>query len=286
MDPEAGDAIRNGADDNASGTAAVLELARLFAAHPPRRSIVVAHFSGEELGLLGSEWFVDHAPVPLERVTAMVNFDMVGRLRRDRLIVYGVATARELPAIVDSANVSPRLAISAQGDGFGPSDHSSFYARGIPVLHFFTDLHADYHRATDDVALIDAGGEALVAVAERVVRAIADREAPLTPVRAAAPAPVAGRGEGSNVYLGSIPDMASGDAPGLRLSGVRAGSPADVAGLRAGDVVVALGGRTVTDLYSYSEALYAHQQGERVEIVYLRAGVRATTVATLGRRGQ
>ncbi len=287
MDPEAGNAIRNGADDNASGTAAVLELARLLAAHPPRRSVIIAHFSGEELGLLGSQWFVDHAPVPLERVTTMVNFDMVGRLRHDRLIVYGVATARELPAIVDSANVVPRLDVRAMGDGFGPSDQSSFYARGIPVLQFFTDLHADYHRATDDAELIDAAGEArVVAIAERVVRAIADRDRPLTPVRAAVPAPVAGRGEGSNVYLGSIPDMAAGDAPGLRLTGVRAGSPAELAGLRAGDVVVALGGRPVKDLYSYSEALYAHQPGDRVEIVYLRKGVREAAVVTLGRRGQ
>lgn len=286
LDPEAGDAIRNGADDNASGTAAVLELARLFAARPARRSIVVAHFSGEELGLLGAQWFVEHPPVPLDRVDAMLNFDMVGRLRDDRLIVYGVATARELRAIVDSANVAPRLAISAQADGFGPSDHSAFHARGIPVLHFFTDLHADYHRASDDADRIDAGGEArVVALAERVVRAIADRPERLTPVRAAAPAPVAGRSEGSNVYLGTIPDMAAGDVPGLRLSGVRAGSPADVAGLRAGDVVVALGGRVVTDLYSYSEALYAHQPGDRVEIAYLRGGVRATTTVTLGRRG-
>ncbi len=286
MDPEAKDAIRNGADDNASGTAAVLELARLFAASPARRSIVVAHFTGEELGLLGSQWFVEHSPVPLDSVVAMVNFDMVGRLRNDKLIVYGVATARELPAIVDSANVAPRLAISAVGDGFGPSDHSSFYAKGIPVLHFFTDLHEDYHRASDDAARIDAPGEArVVAVAERVVRAIADRPARLTPVRTAAPPPVAGGREGSNVYLGSIPDMSAGDAPGLRLSGVRAGSPADAGGLRAGDVIVELGGRPVKDLYSYSEALYAHKPGDRVEIAFLRNGVRQTTSVTLGKRG-
>jgi len=287
MDPEARDAIRNGADDNASGTAAVLELARLFASRPARRSIVVAHFSGEELGLLGSQWFVDHPVVPLDRVVAMVNFDMVGRLRNDKLIVYGVATARELPAIVDSANVAPALTVSAVGDGFGPSDHSSFYARGIPVLHFFTDLHDDYHRATDDVDRINAPGEArVVAVAERVVRAIADRPERLSPVRAAAPAPVAGGREGSDVYLGSIPDMSAGDATGLRLSGVRAGSPADAAGLRAGDVIVELAGRTVKDLYGYSDALYAHKPGDRVDIKFVRNGERQTTSVTLGKRAQ
>ncbi len=287
MDPEARDAIRNGADDNASGTAALLELARLFAARPARRSIVVAHFTGEELGLLGSQWFVDHPPVSLDRVIAMVNFDMVGRLRNEKLIVYGVATARELGGIVDSANAAPRLSVSAVGDGFGPSDHSSFYAKGIPVLHFFTDLHDDYHRASDDVERIDAVGEArVVAMAERVVRAIADRATRLTPVRVAAPAPMAGSRTGSNVYLGSIPDMSAGDASGLRLSGVRAGSPADLAGLRAGDVIVELGGRAVKDLYGYSEALYARTPGEKVVIVYLRAGTRSTTSVILGTRGQ
>ncbi|HET9011083.1 MAG TPA: PDZ domain-containing protein, partial [Gemmatimonadaceae bacterium] len=140
---------------------------------------------------------------------------------------------------------------------------------------------------TDDVEKIDAAGEArVVAVAERVVREIADRPARLTPVRVAAPPPVAGGREGSNVYLGSIPDMGASEVPGLRLSGVRAGSPADAGGLRAGDVIVALGGRPVKDLYSYSEALYAHKPGERVEIVYLRGDARQTTTVTLGKRGQ
>jgi aminopeptidase YwaD len=281
-----GDAIRNGADDNASGTAVVLELARIFAANPARRAIVLAHFSGEELGLLGSQWFVEHPPVPLGGIAAMVNFDMVGRLRNDRLIVYGVATARELPAIVDSANVEPKLRITAQGDGFGPSDHSSFYAKGIPVLHFFTDLHEDYHRATDDVEKIDAAGVARVAaVAERVVRAIADRPDRLTPVRVAA-APTVAPTRGSNVYLGTIPDMAASDAPGLRLTGVRAGSPAEKGGLAAGDVIVRFAGRDVKDLYTYSEALYAHKPGDEVEVVFLRGGERRTTRVTLGTRGQ
>lgn len=287
LDPEAGSAIRHGADDNASGTAAVLELARLFAMQPARRSILVAHFSGEELGLLGSQWLVEHPPVPRDSITAMVNFDMVGRLRNDRLIVYGVATARELPAILDSANVSPRLTVSAQGDGFGPSDHSSFYAKGIPVLHFFTDLHEDYHRATDDAEKIDAGGEArVVALAERVVRAIADRPSRLTAIRTAAPAPSMSGREGSNVYLGTIPDMSGVGALGLRLSGVRAGSPADLAGLRAGDIIVDFGGREVKDLYGYSDALYAHKPGDRVDVIFMRGRERLTTTVTLSKRGQ
>lgn len=286
LDPEARDAIRNGADDNASGTAAALELARLFAAQPARRSIVIVHFSAEELGLLGSQWFVEHAPVAMDRVVAMLNFDMVGRLKNDRLIVHGVGTANELPALLDSANLHPKLTLSVVQDGFGPSDHSSFYAKGIPVLHFFTDVHEDYHRASDDVDKINAPGEArIVALAERTVRAIADRSARLTPVRVAA-RPAAPARQGSNVYLGTIPDMGANDTPGLKLTGVRPGSPADKGGLLAGDIIVELGGKAVKDLYTYSDALYAHRPDEVVTIVYLRGGERRFTSVTLVKRGQ
>jgi len=286
LDPEARDAIRNGADDNASGSAAVLELARLFAARPARRSVIFVNFSGEELGLLGSQYFVEHSPVPVDSIVAMLNFDMVGRLRADSLIVYGVATARELPMLIDSANAGVGLFVRGVGDGFGPSDHSSFYTRGIPVLHFFTNLHDDYHRASDDAPRINAAGEArVVALAERVIRAIDARDARLTFVRSAAPAPVSGARAGSNVYLGSIPDMSAPDVKGLRLVGVRAGSPADSAGLKAGDVVVEFGGRAAIDLQSYSDALYAHQPGDVVDIVVVRGTERVRVSVRLGRRG-
>lgn len=286
LDPEARDAIRNGADDNASGTAAVLELARILGARPPRRSVIFANFSGEELGLLGSQYFVEHSPVPIDSVVAMLNFDMVGRLRGDSLIVYGVATARELPALLDSANAGVGLRVHGIGDGFGSSDHSSFFARGMPVLHFFTNIHDDYHRASDDAGKINAAGAAkVVALAERVVRRIDARNSRLAFVRAA-PAAVTQRGGGSQVYLGSIPDMAAGDSPGLRLTGVRAGSPADSAGLKAGDVVVELAGKPVTDLQSYSDALYANKPGDEIAVVVVRSGQRLTVKARLGRRGQ
>lgn len=285
LDPDS-HALRLGADDNASGTAAVMELARIFARNPARRSIIFANFSGEEQGLLGSEYFVEHSPVPLDSIAAMVNFDMVGRLRADKLIVYGVATAAELPALLDSANMVAPLQVAAQGDGFGPSDQSSFYAKDIPVLHFFTDLHEDYHRASDTPDKINAAGEArVVGLAERVIRAIADRPSRLTYVRIAAPAQTMSAEGSSEVYLGSIPDMAGGDAPGLRLTGVRAGSPADIAGLAAGDVVVMFDGKPVKNIYDYSNALYAHKPGDEVDIVVLRDGKQLALHARLGRRG-
>jgi hypothetical protein len=286
LDPDSSDAIRNGADDNASGTAAVMELARLLARYPPRRSVVFVTFSGEELGLLGSQRFVSQSPVPIDRVVAMLNFDMVGRLRNDRLIVYGVETATEMRAIVDSAAMGTGLEIRGVGDGFGPSDHSSFYARAIPVLHFFTDLHEDYHRATDDADKVSAAGIGrVVTLAERVVRAIADREARLTPVRVSRPGPVATAGRAREVYLGSIPDMSASDSAGVRLTGVRADSPADRAGLKAGDVIIEFDGKTVKDLYEYTDALNAKKPGDTVTIVVLREGARVTLTASLGRRG-
>ena len=287
MDPQAGSAIRNGADDNASGSAVVMEMARMLAADPPRRSVLFVHFSGEELGLLGSQYFVEHAPVPIENVVAMVNFDMVGRLRDDKLIVYGVSTAEEMRPILDSANLEPKLDVRAIGDGFGPSDHSSFYGKGIPVLHLFTDLHDDYHRATDDAERIEVAGMARVSsYAARVARAIADRDTRLTPVRTAPPVSSAAPSSGSGAWFGSVPDMAAGEAKGVRLTGVSPGSPAERAGLRAGDVIVEFGGMPVGDLYQFTDALRAREPGDTVRVVVQRNGEPLTVTAVLGRRGQ
>jgi len=223
--------------------------------------------------------------VPVDSIDAMLNFDMVGRLRNDKLLVFGVATANEWPSIVEAANTQPRLAIAAQGDGFGPSDHSSFYAKNVPVLHFFTDQHEDYHKVTDVPEHINAGGEArIVALAERIARDVADRPVRLTFVRAAVSQSSSTR-TGSGVYLGSIPDMAGGDVPGLKLTGVTVGSPADVGGLKAGDIIVELDGKAIKDLYTYSDALYAHKPGDEVTIVLLRNGQRLTRRVTLAKRG-
>ena len=286
LDPDSAEAIRNGADDNASGTAAVMELARLLTRHPPRRSVIFVTFSGEELGLLGSQRFVERSPVPIDRVVAMLNFDMVGRLRQNRVIVYGVETATEMRSLVDSAAAGTGLEVRGVGDGFGPSDHSSFYARGIPVLHLFTDLHEDYHRSTDDADKVSAAGVGrVVGLAERVVRSIADRDARLTPVRVSRPAPVATSGRPRDAYLGSIPDMSAPETPGVRLTGVRADSPGDKAGLKAGDIIVEFDGKSVKDLYEYTEALQSRKPGDTVKIVVLREGARVQLTATLGRRG-
>jgi hypothetical protein len=287
MDPEAKDAIRNGADDNASGTAAVMQLARMLSVSRPKHSVIFVNFSGEEEGLLGSQYFVDNPPVPLDSIVSMLNFDMVGRLREGRLFVYGTGTAKELPSMVDSANLTilPAFHIEGGGDGFGASDHSSFYAKNIPVLHFFTDSHDDYHRATDDVEKINSGGEArVVNLAFRMVQEIDSRATRLSFIRSEKPSRMEPGSQGAQAYLGSVPDMAAGKVPGLRLTAVRPGSPAEKGGLMADDVIVEFGGMAVADLQSYADALYSHKPGDEVKVVIMRAGKRMELSVTLASR--
>ena len=287
--------IHNGADDNASGTAALLEAARLLASGPrPARPVVFIAFSGEERGLLGSGHFVAHPTVPLDGAVAMVNMDMVGRLRAGALTAHGLGTAEEWDAILDAANaaLAEPLEISRVPDGYGPSDHSSFYGAGIPVLFFFTNTHADYHRPSDDWQAVNGEGIELVArltaeVVARLAGAGHDPVASVTLVRGAGRPreadPDAPSSGGYGPYLGSIPDMTPIEG-GVRLTGVREDSPAERAGLREGDVIVRFGNREVVDLYAFTYALREHEPGDVVEIVVLRGGDRVSVEATLGRR--
>ena len=281
--------IHHGADDNASGTALVLELARSLRQREtrdarPRRAVYFVLFSGEEEGDLGSAWYADHLPVARDSVLAYLNFDMVGRLRERKLLVLGVRTAAEWQALVDSINARAQLDVRASGDGWGPSDHASFYARKIPVLHFFTDLHEQYHRPEDTADLINADGMVQVAdFAGDLVRRLAVRENRLTFVDLPPPAPTASGDGRPRPTLGTIPDMT--DEPGgVRLSGVRTGSPADSAGLRAGDVLTGLGGAVIANLQDFQNALMQHRPGDRVEIRFRRGDSTQTVMATLGGR--
>jgi hypothetical protein len=289
LDPDSTGAVHNGADDNASGIAALFRIADTLAAMPPGRTVVFLAFSGEEEGVLGSSWYVQHPVFPMSSVTAMINLDMVGRLRNDRLIVYGVETAKQFPALLDSLNVTARFDLKASGDGYGPSDHQSFYLAGKPVLHIFTDLHEDYHRSTDDWQKINADGLIRVAdFAAAIVAALGDRRSPLTFVNAPPPQPHAGAAPaatpGYGAYLGTIPDMAGGSEGGVRVSGVRPGSPAEAAGLKANDVLVAIGDMKTPDLQAMTDALRSHKPGDTVELQVLRDGKPVTLTATLGTR--
>ncbi len=287
LDPDSTGKVHNGADDNASGAAMLIQIASRLAVMPPARTVIFIAFSGEELGLLGSSYYVKQPIYPLSTTLAMINLDMVGRMRQKRLIVYGSQTAREFPALLDSLNWHAGLDLKAQGDGYGPSDQSSFYAAGRPVLHFFTDLHEDYHRTTDDWQKINVEGFDQVATfVTGVVTALANRPLPLTAVTAAPRTSSAGAssGTGYGAYLGTVPDMT--DSPGgVRLLGVRAGSPAEKAGLRGDDVIIRIGEMNVPDLEAMTQALRSHQPGDTVDIVVRRGNAEVTLRATLGSRG-
>jgi hypothetical protein len=289
LDPDSNGKVHNGADDNASGVAMLIEIAQRLAIAPPARTVVFIAFSGEELGLLGSAYYVKQPVYPLSTTLAMINLDMVGRLRQKRLIVYGSRSAREFPKLLDSLNWYAGFDLKAQGDGYGPSDQSSFYAAGRPVLHFFTDLHEDYHRTTDDWQKINVEGFGQVATfVTGLVTALANRPGPLTLMAAASQmSAVAATGPpmpGYGAYLGTVPDMT--DNPGgVRLLGVRAGSPAERAGLRGDDIITRIGDTSVTDLEAMTQALRSHHPGDTVSVVVRRGNQTTTLQAVLGERG-
>lgn len=310
--PRAGD-IHHGADDNASGTAGLLELARIFASAEgprPRRTIVFIAFSGEEEGLLGSNYYVNHPLKPLENTVAMINMDMIGRMKNNKLVVGGVGTAEGLKdlvnrsnsddvftptsasnpvqAITRGSNETPVFAtndelvgslkshqafdLTLSEDGFGPSDHSSFYAKKVPVLFLWTGTHEDYHKPSDTADKINYVDEAqILGFVERIVRGIDANNA--RPAYTVAKNESQGRTTGFRVYLGTIPNYAdSGD--GLLLDGVRDDSPAAKAGIKAGDRIVKLAGREVRNVYDYTYALGEMKAGQEYEVELVRGGER------------
>lgn len=280
--------IHNGADDNASGVAALLRIAQRLTDGPrPARSVLFVAFTGEESGLIGSARFAADATIPKEAMVGMLNLDMVGRLGAQPLIVYGVATAEEWNVILDPAAARAGIKLATRGEGYGPSDHTSFYSRDIPVLHFFTNVHGDYHRPSDDWDRIDAQGlDRVAALVADVAAGVANRRPALTLLRGAGEPPrpaEPGARRGYGAYLGSVPDFTPVER-GVKLSGVSPGSPAERAAIRAGDVIVGLGRFDVTDLQALTDALTAHRPGDEVEVRLVRDRTQLTVRVTLGSR--
>ena len=286
--PKKAGQIHYGADDNASGTAGLLELACELAgqAGQLKRSILFLAFAGEELGLLGSGYYTRNPLVPTEGTVAMINLDMIGRPKGRKIYVGGVGTAREFRSLVEEANKAVGLKLKYSVGSYGASDHSSFTARQVPVLFFFSGLHSDYHRPSDTWEKINApdAADVLRLVRQVALRLNAQPQRPLY-VRVAQPAGPAGSGGGGGYgpYFGSVPDFGAVDN-GVRFADIREGSPAALAGLRAGDTLVEFDGKPVKNLYDFTYMLRARQPGDEAVVVVLRDDQRVTARVTLGHR--
>ena len=273
--------IHNGADDNASGTAVVLEIARCLAAGPrPDGDVVFALWSAEELGLLGSEYWAEHPTVALADVRANLNLDMVGRADDGAVQVLGAGTSAELAAWLEEAG--PRagleLQVSLSGQGVGGSDHQTFLKREIPALHFFSGVHVDYHKPSDDADKFEADG------ARRVASLVLDlvthmQAVPVLAYVAPPPSDAAPRG-GFRTRFGSVPEY-SYQGEGLLLAGTSAGGPAERAGLLKGDILQAIDDLELEGIGDFMYALNAHKPGDVVLVRYLRDGEEREVLVTL-----
>jgi membrane-associated protease RseP (regulator of RpoE activity) len=233
---------------------------------------------------MGSAHYVEHPAIPIAETVAMLNLDMVGRLTEGRLTVFGAETSPAFePAVREAAGGLP-LELAFTEGAFAPSDQTSFHAKGVPVLHFFSGTHPQYHTPEDDASLVNPEGIALVArVVARTARGLADASERPPVVLAEAPPPSPGEG-GYGPWLGSVPAFGGPPVRGVRLQAVRPGSPAEAAGLRAGDVIVEFAGAPVANLEEFAALLFGARAGERVEIVVEREGRRLSTSAVLGQR--
>jgi hypothetical protein len=273
--------IHNGADDNASGVSAVLELAGFFSSQnpKPKRGIIFALWSGEEMGLLGSSAFAEHPPIALTNIMAYLNFDMVGRLRDNKLTLQGAGSSSIWRKEIEKRNVVSGFDVTVQDDPYLPSDTTALYPKGIPVLAFFTGSHDDYHRPTDDADKLNYHGiERITKLASLIVKDLVNSDA--RPEYAK----VERKNEGGTrdalrAYLGTIPDYAT-EVRGVKLSGVRPGSPAEKGGLRGGDIITEFAGQKIANIYDYTYALDAVKIGQPVQIKISRKDQPVTLTVT------
>ena len=277
-DDEAGQ-VHNGADDNASGVAAVLAAGAALARADRSRGIVLAFWSGEEIGLLGSADFVKTSPIPMDQIAAYLNFDMVGRLRDNKLSVQAIGTSSVWKEMVEALNETFDFDLQFVSDPYLPTDVISLNQAEVPSLAFFTGSHEDYHRPTDDPAAVNYDGlDRITGLGTEVARQLATRDAPPDFIKAEPAVQTSGRGP-IRIFTGTIPDY-SDEADGLLLSGVVSGGPAQTAGLEGGDVIVELAGREIANIYDYTYALDLLKVGEPATVVFMRGDERIETTLT------
>jgi hypothetical protein len=264
--------VHPGADDNASGVASIIEMAGYLSSQKARlkRSVLFVAFTGEEMGLLGSKYFVAHSPIPVKRISAMVNMDMVGRPNEEkRLSINGTGTALEMDSLLGLVQPG-KLKWAKSPEGFGPSDHASFYTAGIPVLYFSTGAHLDYHTPADTPDKLDYGNMAEIAgEASEIVTDIADAPKALTFKEAGPKASDSGR-RMLKVTLGIMPDVSGTDNNGLRVEFATPGKPAQLAGITKGDRIVGINGLPVTNVYDYMTRLQTLKAGQTVSVELMR----------------
>ena len=279
-DKDAAKSIHFGADDNASGSAAVLAIAASVAKEARHRNVLLAFWSGEELGLVGSAAFAAAPPFPLDTLAAYLNFDMVGRMQDNKLTVQATGTSPMWAKLLEQANIAAGFSLAVQEDPYQPTDVSTFNASGVPSLSFFTGVHADYHKPSDTADKIDYEDlDRVVDFAAAIVRKLEDAsQAPAFTKVEQTLQPGGGRA-GTRVFTGTIPDYST-DVKGLLLSGVVGGGPAELAGLRKGDVIVEIAGQTIANIYDYTYALDVLKIGQPSKVVYLRDGQRRETMLT------
>jgi len=275
-------AIHNGADDNASGTAGILELSKKLSSNRKnlKRSILLMAYNAEEQGLLGSKYYVNNPTVSLSATAVMINMDMIGRMSEGKVIVGGTGTSPEFESILNEINKDHGIHLKMSQEGYGPSDHASFYVNNIPVLFFFTGTHMDYHKPSDDWQHINVAGQKQIVdliydltikLSNQATKPLFSQAGPKTPTQTR---------RSFKVTFGVIPSYGS-DAEGMEIDGAKKEGPAGKAGMQKGDVITSIGGKEIKNIYDYMYRLEELKPGETVEVKVLRAGKTLTLKVNL-----
>jgi Zn-dependent M28 family amino/carboxypeptidase len=272
--------IHHGADDNASGTAAVLAIADALSKLPRKRHLMVAFWSGEELGLIGSNAFVTNPPVPIADTSAYLNFDMVGRSSDNKLTVQATGTSPMWPKLLEQANIAAGFDLTLQEDPYQPTDVGSFNQASVACLAFFTGAHGDYHKPSDTADKINYEDlDRVVTFASGITRRLLDADEAPAFTKVEQKTDSGGGRAGLRIFTGTIPDYAT-EVKGLLLGGVIGGGPAEQAGLQKGDVIVEIAGQSIANIYDYTYALELLKIGQPAKVIYMRNGERRETTLT------